>query len=413
MSGKTIQLNPAFLSFKKNGSKKNATLKKEKPQLTITNNTNNIKKKLIEKVKNFQKKHNEQIDKPTNNTDNNNNDTTTNFNTEFNKSLNFLEDLSNKRKEKQQQQQKRKENLHKTTLKNGKIEREIHTQTQHEIATEVPTDLFAMPAIYKNNNASVTPVIHMPMPQPPQVQTPLAPSVQTHVAPSVSVQTPSVPVPLIKVNLDENIPPPPLLNAVKFSPAPPYSNLKNSSLPTFKQWKNQTQKKYSPVSMNTSFNTSFNTPLIQIENYEKNEVPTERSIELEKFKNDYKEKNSHTPIITQPPPIVVPQPIVEQPNKIKKRITRTKKYTLGRKNNKIGVLIKNAKTRKLVQHDLALLKNTTILDVKNYLREKNLIKVSSDAPNDVLRELYEQSILAGDVENKASDVLIHNYMNKK
>ena len=411
MSGKTIQLNPAFLSFKKNGSKKNGTLKKEKPQLTIHNNTNNIKKKLIEKVKNFQKKHNDQIDKTNTDTDNNNNDTINNFNTEFNKSLNFLEDLSNKRKEKQQQQQQqRKENLHKTTLKNGKIEREIHTQTQHEIATELPTDLFAMPAIYKNNKASVMPLAPAVSVHPPAV------SMHTPQPPSLYMPTPLVSPPLIKVNLDENYPPPQHVNAVHFSPAPPYSNLKNSSLPTFKQWKNQTQKKHTSNSMNTPMNTSFNTPpLIQIENYEKNEVPTERSIELEKFKNDYKDKNAQTPIVDQlsPNPIVVPPPIVEQPNKIKKRITRTKKYTLGRKNNKIGVLIKNAKTRKLVQHDLALLKNTTILDVKNYLREKNLIKVSTDAPNDVLRELYEQSILAGDVENKAGDVLIHNYMNKK
>jgi hypothetical protein len=30
-----------------------------------------------------------------------------------------------------------------------------------------------------------------------------------------------------------------------------------------------------------------------------------------------------------------------------------------------------------------------------------------------LRQLYEQSVLSGDIENKASDVLIHNYMNNK
>ena len=70
------------------------------------------------------------------------------------------------------------------------------------------------------------------------------------------------------------------------------------------------------------------------------------------------------------------------------------------------------KTRKLVQHEYALLKQKGILEIKNHLREKNLMKVDSNAPADVLRQMYEQSILTGDVDNRAKDVLIHNYMSK-
>jgi len=66
----------------------------------------------------------------------------------------------------------------------------------------------------------------------------------------------------------------------------------------------------------------------------------------------------------------------------------------------------------LVQHELSLLRQHSILDVKNYLRKKNFIKIGSDAPNDVLRHLYEQTILSGDIENKGGEILIHNYMNK-
>ncbi len=79
----------------------------------------------------------------------------------------------------------------------------------------------------------------------------------------------------------------------------------------------------------------------------------------------------------------------------------------------MSVLIKNAQTRRRVQTEQAQLKRKSILDVKNYLRSKNLLKVGSDAPNDVLREMYEQSILAGLVENKAKETLIHNYFNDK
>ena len=48
---------------------------------------------------------------------------------------------------------------------------------------------------------------------------------------------------------------------------------------------------------------------------------------------------------------------------------------------------------------------------KKIFKKKNLIKNTSDAPNDVLRQLYEQCILSGDVENKCSINLLHNYLN--
>jgi uncharacterized protein YjgD (DUF1641 family) len=99
----------------------------------------------------------------------------------------------------------------------------------------------------------------------------------------------------------------------------------------------------------------------------------------------------------------------------KKRITKTTKYKLGKTKggNKVSVLIKNNQTRKKVMHEIGLLKQKPILDIKNYLREKNLLKVGSFAPNDVLRQIYEQSILAGDIENKGKDTLIHNFYNDK
>ena len=77
----------------------------------------------------------------------------------------------------------------------------------------------------------------------------------------------------------------------------------------------------------------------------------------------------------------------------------------------MSVLIKNSQTRRKIQTEQALLKQKSILDIKNHLRSNNLLKVGSNAPSDVLRHLYEQSILAGQIENKAKDTLIHNYFN--
>ena len=96
----------------------------------------------------------------------------------------------------------------------------------------------------------------------------------------------------------------------------------------------------------------------------------------------------------------------------RKKITRTLKYKLGKHaNGKVSVLIKNNQTRRKVQTEHAQLKLKSIIDIKNHLRSNNLLKVGSEAPNDVLRHLYEQSILAGQIENKAKDTLIHNYFN--
>ena len=47
------------------------------------------------------------------------------------------------------------------------------------------------------------------------------------------------------------------------------------------------------------------------------------------------------------------------------------------------------------------------------MRKHKLLKVGSAAPTDVLRSMYENSVLAGDVHNKNDDVLVHNYMSEE
>lgn len=95
------------------------------------------------------------------------------------------------------------------------------------------------------------------------------------------------------------------------------------------------------------------------------------------------------------------------------RLTRKKKYKLGKiKGNKhVGILIKNRHTQKNIKNEVGLLKTKSIQEIKDYLRQKNLIKVGSEAPNDVIRKMYEDSILSGDIENNNNSNMVHNFLN--
>ena len=93
----------------------------------------------------------------------------------------------------------------------------------------------------------------------------------------------------------------------------------------------------------------------------------------------------------------------------KKTIKR--KYTLGisKLKRKVGILVKDRHTRKIIIDAQKELKRKNITDVKKYLRDHNIIKIGSNAPNDVLRKMYENAMLSGEVTNTNSDILLHNF----
>ena len=49
--------------------------------------------------------------------------------------------------------------------------------------------------------------------------------------------------------------------------------------------------------------------------------------------------------------------------------------------------------------------------MKVYLRKHGLIKAGSACPNDVVRELYTNAVMCGNVSNKNKDNLVHNFLN--
>jgi hypothetical protein len=164
----------------------------------------------------------------------------------------------------------------------------------------------------------------------------------------------------------------------------PYGCLKNGNKPTYRSWmnksmihKNETIKNHGNIS---NSNNSF----------------LDREKKLNELKNKFsKEKEKEKEKIF-----------------IKKTIKR--KYTLGKSNikKKVGILIKNINTRKQITDSYKELKTHEISDVKTYLRNRGLIRIGNTTPHDILRKIYESSILSGDVTNNNKDILLHNLLNE-
>jgi hypothetical protein len=93
--------------------------------------------------------------------------------------------------------------------------------------------------------------------------------------------------------------------------------------------------------------------------------------------------------------------------------TVLKKYTLGKDENKkmVSVLIKNAERKNEVLNAKQDLQRTKMHEAKRYLIERNLLKKGSDAPNNVIMEMFKNARLAGDIHNVNFNSLLESFVN--
>ena len=228
------------------------------------------------------------------------------------------------------------------------------------------------------------------------------------------------------------------MNSFQVEKDPPYGCLKNANKPTYRNWvrtKRNTSDTYENPQLEPSSNIHFS-PDAQNERQKRLEQLRKKMKEDEIQKlNSYnhaagfhyaKEKEVQMPILNSAAPssqntitqvAQVTQGgsanVEEEPNKRYIKRTVKKKYTLGKSNiyRKVGILIKNNATRKKIINAQKELKKKNIHDIKKYLIEHGLLKVGSNAPNNVLRKIYESAMLTGEVVNQNKDVLIHNLIN--
>jgi hypothetical protein len=167
-------------------------------------------------------------------------------------------------------------------------------------------------------------------------------------------------------------------------PPPKYGCLKNGNLPTYRNYMNHTRK-MAPI------------PTVEQQQYEK------------KLEENIKDLSRIQQYQQKPDPQLKKH--YKQPKQ--KRIIRRTFY-VGRSKvyPKISVLVANKTIRSNTQMKTQQLKNIPMPDVKNYLLKHGFIKIGTNAPNDVLREIYENTqMICGEVKNHNPENLLYNYFN--
>ena len=400
MSNKTISINPGLFSL--NGSKtKKKREKKEKPTITPLISPNLLKNKLLKRIKEHKLRETENLDSKRKQPDlevttvSNSNTPINTFSDEFSESIDYLQTLSKQKKVNDEKRnfeakkQQRKNELERKTIKNHQ-----NYQNQHH-----------------------QPFVNIDLPEELQQ-------------------------PLIKVNTDAFISDG-TIGLKPYSPPSqvPYGVLKGGQKPTYRDW-TRTQRNTIVTNPNSA---------LTIQNSNKSERENRLHHLREKIKMKQLEGSVNSDImmtqnLIQKPSAVASSfvknidPVIKYiqngmisdtpppPNNsistvgnnnmsniiAIKRITKKtikRKYTLGRSKIKrsVAVLVKDRGTRKQILNAQKDLKRKQINDVKTYLREHNLIKVGSNAPNDVLRKLYESAMLAGEITNSNVETLLHNF----
>ena len=157
---------------------------------------------------------------------------------------------------------------------------------------------------------------------------------------------------------------------------PPHGCLKNGTKPTFREWATNMLKK--PV--DTFKNMIGGSPS---DDCVVNSVQSGGATAT----SDQNNNNLNMGVNE-----VVPEQVAGMRVKIRK--THKKRFRIGKHDDVVGVLLKNKQTQRHIQSQHLTLKQKTIGEIRKY----------------VLRRMYEDAILTGDVKNTNNDVLLHNFM---
>jgi hypothetical protein len=99
---------------------------------------------------------------------------------------------------------------------------------------------------------------------------------------------------------------------------------------------------------------------------------------------------------------------------LKSILKNKEKHTtmFGKKNGTVRIFIKDKDAYAKLESDKKKLAKHNMTQVRNYLRTRKLYTVGSSAPDEVLRTIYEDAHLTGNIENINSTTLLQNFLNE-
>jgi hypothetical protein len=345
--------------------KQNKQNNKTRKNLVPTISPNHLKNELLQKIKHHKTNNSKTIigEKKDEYTD------------EFCKSIDYLNNV------KEKMNTTRKNVPNHTTTNSSMVNKYVQLELPDELEIKLPTPL---PLQVQRPEMQVQPVIQ----QQTQLQ-PLQPVMQPR--PQIHTTTSKI------YSVDKDV---------------PHGCLKNGVKPCYRNWKsNQTRK--NPVYENNNLTTREETlQKIKQRMTEQKKILFEEPQNIQLHINESNNNNSFveknlTPLTPKNPP--------PSNNKVFIKKTTIKKHELGKssKYRKVGVLIKSKSTRKQITDAKKELGKISIHEMKNQLQKQGLFKSGSTAPNDVIKQMYESSILAGEIKNTNYNVLYHNFLNEK
>jgi hypothetical protein len=421
---KTIQINPELFRLP-GGAKTRKNREKKELAITPMISPNNLKNKLLKRIKDHKMKETNIKSSPKSSKNNSrssvSSDTVVNsYSDEFYSAMNYLSDLSKKQKKETQ-----RENLNNKTVKsystptrsslNHSLIPSPTMTTMTNISLELPPELQepltnyfvpdSTPSLSLNTNTKDVPYgclknglkptyrdwiktrknyefpeLNARPPTPPKRNTFLE-GATTQIAPLSSVLTPTV------INTPTSLSREQRLDQIK------------QKLKKIQEQEIKSNPEASKLSDNLKILEAIS-PNVEIEKLpeidEMPEIPTiDNTLDVSQVIKEIKEKEESVP---------------------KKYLRRTikRKFTLGKsdKLRKVAVLLKDKQTRKNVIDVQQELKKTSMKDVRKYLRQHGIIKIGSVAPNEILRKTFETAMLAGEITNTNKDTLLHNFLNE-
>ena len=124
-------------------------------------------------------------------------------------------------------------------------------------------------------------------------------------------------------------------------------------------------------------------------------------------------KNGKIPTFRQSRQNVSFEPSPKQDRPKQKAANTIKQYAefgRNRRNGTVRVLVPGSKELAKLNKEKKNLEKHSLADVIAYLSERNLYNAGSNAPEDVIREIYRNAVMAGEVNNTNPQMFLENYI---